>query len=51
MAYVVERNVPTLGLKVGDKLKHEQGQLPAALTFDAVWYDEVEAVKPEKKVK
>ena len=48
MAYVVERNVPTLGLKVGDKLKHKQGQLPHALKFDAFWQDEVEEEKPKK---
>ena len=47
MPYVIERNVPTLGLKVGDKLKHEQGQLPAALKFDAAWQEEVEE-KPKK---
>lgn len=49
MAYIIKRNEPTLGLKVGDKLKHEFGKLPSALTFAADWQDEAEEAKPKTK--
>lgn len=51
MAYIIKREVPTLGLKVGDKLKHEFGKLPSALTFDAEWHDEPAEEKAEKPKK
>ena len=49
MGYIIKRNEPTLGLKVGDKLKHEFGKLPSALTFAADWHDEAEEAKPKTK--
>ena len=52
MPYIVKRKVPSLGLEVGDELKHEKGKLPSALTFDADWKEpKAEEPKADKKGK
>ena len=51
MPYVVTREVASLGLQVGDELKHEKGKLPAALTFDTQWCEPEAAVKEAPKAK
>ena len=49
MPYVMTRDISELKLKHGQALKHEQGKLPAALKFSAVWKDslEEEAEEPD----
>lgn len=51
MPYVMTRDEPSLKLKAGAELKHENGKLPAALKFSAAWQEPEAEVKTDNPKK